>query len=84
MVRVQLEYDPMHPFDHGLTIHVLKYGIKQLLRLEEKLGLPKYTLVKKLIQRLRLQKGNVRGRDRQTLSQDRETGGQDRDRETGR
>ena len=72
-VCVQLEYDPMHLFDHGLTIHVLKYGIKQLLRLEEKLGLPKYTLVKKLIQRLRLQKGNVRGRDGQTLSRHHQT-----------
>ena len=73
MVRVQLEYYPMHLFYHGLTIHVLKYGIKQLLRLEEKLGLPKYTLVKKLIQRLRLQKGNVRGRDGQTLSRHHQT-----------
>ena len=65
--------DMMHVCDHGHIPHILKYPMKQLLRLEEVLGLPKYTFLKKLICRVRLMTGACSGTDGQSLSRHHQT-----------
>ena len=42
----------MHAYDHGVSMHIISAVVKMLHKLENDLGLPKNTLVKKLTARL--------------------------------
>jgi hypothetical protein len=54
-------YDPMHVFDHGLIAHMLRYMIKLWMRFEARAGLTRWTIVRKLLDRLRSLIGYFRG-----------------------
>ena len=44
--------DPMHAYDHGVAMQILTASVRTLHKLEDDLGLPRNTLVKKLTARV--------------------------------
>ena len=44
--------DPMHAYDHGVAMHIIKALVKTIHKLESDLGLPKNTTMHKLTARL--------------------------------